>query len=190
MLKRILILIASTLVATSGVYAQEPTYKIDSTHTFVTFEAKHFGTSTSRGRFDQKDGMVILDMATKKGRAEITIDLASINTGVVAFDNHLRSKDFFNVAEFPQATFKADDFTFNGDKVTTVNGQLTLLGQTKPVTLTATNFNCYTNPKLMAQVCGGDFETTIQRSSFGMNYGVPFIPDAIKLLIQIEAAKQ
>jgi polyisoprenoid-binding protein YceI len=190
MLKRSLILIASTLVATSGVYAQETTYKVDPTHTFVTFEAKHFGTSTSRGRFDQKDGMVILDMATKKGRAEITIDLASISTGVTAFDNHLKSKDFFNIAEFPKAIFKADDFTFKAEKVTSVSGELTLLGQTKPVTLTATNFNCYTNPKLRAHVCGGDFETTIQRSSFGMNYGLPFIPDTIKLIIQVEAAKQ
>lgn len=66
-----------------------------------------------------------------------------------------------------------------------------MLGQSQPVTLTLADFNCYNNPRLdNREVCGGDAETTIKRSAFGMNYGLPFIPDDIKLVIQVEAIKQ
>ena len=178
------------LLATGAVQAQSATYNIDPTHTFVTFEARHFGTSTNRGRFDKKEGSITIDRAAKTGRAEVTIDTSSINTGVGPFDGHLKSKDFFNVAAHPTAKFVGDAFVFDGDKVQSVSGKLTLAGQTQPVTLTASNFNCYQNPMLKREVCGGDFETTIKRSAYGITYGLPGIPDDIRLLIQIEAAKQ
>lgn len=183
-------LLVSALLAVAGMaQAETATYAIDPSHTFVTFEARHFGTSTIRGRFDKKEGSVSLDKG-KSGKAEITIDTASVSTGVGPLDGHLKSKDFFNAAEHPTAKFVGDKFSFNGDKVTTVAGTLTFLGKSQPVTLTATNFNCYQSPMLKREVCGGDFETTIQRTQFGNNYGVPGIPDAIKLLIQVEAVKQ
>jgi polyisoprenoid-binding protein YceI len=83
-----------------------------------------------------------------------------------------------------------EKFSFEGDKVTEVAGTLTMLGKTNPVTLKASGFNCYNNPIFKREVCGGDFETTITRSQFDMKYGLPGIPDAIRLLIQIEAIKQ
>ena len=184
-------LIAAALFAAAGfAQAQSATYAIDPTHTFVTFEAKHFGTSTLRGRFDKKEGSVSFDKAAKTGKAEITIDMTSVSTGVAPLDGHLKSKDFFNAAENPTAKFVGDKFSFDGDKVSSVAGTLTFLGKTQPVTLTATNFNCYQNPMLKREVCGGDFETTVTRTQFGNNYGVPGIPDNIKLLVQVEAVKQ
>jgi len=184
-------LIAAALFAAAGfAQAQSATYAIDPTHTFVTFEAKHFGTSTLRGRFDKKEGSVSFDKAAKTGKAEITIDMTSVSTGVGPLDGHLKSKDFFNAAENPTAKFVGDKFSFDGDKVSSVAGTLTFLGKTQPVTLTATNFNCYQNPMLKREVCGGDFETTVTRTLFGNNYGVPGIPDNIKLLVQVEAVKQ
>lgn len=184
------LLAASLFAIAVTAQAQSATYSVDPTHTFVTFEAKHFGTSTNRGRFDRKEGTITFDRSAKTGKAEITIDTSSINTGVMPFDGHLKSKDFFNAAAFPTATFSGDKFTFSGDKVTSVAGTLTLLGKTQPATLTASNFNCFDHPMLKREVCGGDFETTIQRSTYGMTYGVPNIPDNIRLLIQIEAVKQ
>jgi len=185
-------LIAAALFATAGLaQAQSATYAIDPTHTFVTFEAKHFGTSTLRGRFDKKEGTVTFDKAGKTGAAEITLDTGSVSTGVAPLDTHLKSKDFFSSVEFPTAKFAADKFSFNGDKVSAVSGTLTMRGKTQPVTLTATNFNCYINPLLKREVCGGDFETTIQRSLWDVSYGLAYgIPDAVHLLIQIEAVKQ
>ena len=186
-------LIASALLASlvaTAAHAAPATYTIEPTHTFVTFEAKHFGTSTNRGRFDKKSGSISLDKAAKTGKVDITIETVSISTGTGPFDGHLKSKDFFNVEAFPTATFTGDKFTFDGDKVSSVAGTLTLLGKSQPALLTASHYGCYENPRLKREVCGGDFETTIQRSAFGMTYGVPALPDNIKLVIQVEAIKQ
>ncbi|HEY9065619.1 MAG TPA: YceI family protein [Burkholderiaceae bacterium] len=186
-------LVAALLAAAAGfAQADIATYSIDPTHTFVTFEATHFGTSTLRGRFDKKEGTVSFDKAGKSGKADITIDLGSVSTGVAPLDTHLKSKDFFNVNDGGgSAKFVGEKFSFNGDKVAEVVGSLTLLGKTLPVTLKATNFNCYNNPMLKREVCGGDFETTIARSQWGMNYGLTYgLPDSIHLLVQVEAVKQ
>lgn len=184
-------LAAAVTLAASAPQAQAATYGIDPTHTFVTFEATHFGTSTNRGRFDKKEGTVQFDRAAKTGRIDITIDTSSINTGVAPFDKHLRSKDFFNTDEHPSARFVADQLRFDGDKVSAVTGTLTMLGKTLPVALTAQRFNCYDSPMLKREVCGGDFETTIQRSQWGMNWGLNMgVPDSVKLVIQVEAVKQ
>ncbi len=185
-------LTAAALLALAGTAAQaEPvSYTIEPSHTFVTFEALHFGTSTNRGRFDKKEGTVTLDRAAKTGKLDVTIETGSINTGTAPFDKHLRGKDFFHSEAFPTARFVSDKFVFDGDKVSEVSGQLTLLGKTLPVTLKSSSFGCFDHPRLKREVCGGDFETTIQRSAFGMTYGVPFIPDNIKLVIQVEAVKQ
>ncbi|HMC14780.1 MAG TPA: YceI family protein [Albitalea sp.] len=186
------ILIAAAALAAAGfAQAETATYSIDPAHTFVTFEANHFNTSTLRGRFDRKEGSVKLDRAAKTGAADITIEAASISTGVPALDTHLKSKDFFDAGSAPSVKFVGDKFSFNGDKVSAVSGQLTMLGKTVPVTLNAANFNCYVNPLLKREVCGGDFETTLARSQWGMSYGLNFgLPDNIRLLIQIEAVKQ
>ena len=184
-----LLAVALAAVA-SAAHAETATYAIDPTHTFVTFEAKHFGTTTNRGRFDKKSGTVVLDKAARTGKIDITIDMSSINTGTAAFDKHLKDKDFFNAEAFPTATFSSDKLVFDGDKVTAVEGRLTLLGKTQPVTLKALGYGCYENPRLKAEVCGGDFETTIKRSDYGMKFGLPGIPDDVKLVIQAEAVKQ
>ncbi|MFG6431553.1 YceI family protein [Roseateles sp. LYH14W] len=184
------LLLTALLAAVGAAQAQSATYAIDPTHTQVVFEAKHFGVSTNRGRWDKKEGTVTLDKAAKTGKVEFTLDMASISTGIGPFDGHLKSKDFFAAEEFPTAKFVGDKFTFSGDKLASVAGELTLRGVTKPVTLTASSFGCYENPRLKREVCGGDFEATILRSQWGMSYGLPGIPDSVRLLIQVEAIKQ
>lgn len=184
------LLLTALFAAAGAAQAQSATYAIDPTHTQVLFEAKHYGVSTNRGRWDKKEGTVTLDKAAKTGKVELTIDMASVSTGIAPFDGHLKKDDFFGVEKHPTAKFVGDKFTFNGDKVTSVAGTLTLLGKANPVTLTATSFGCYENPRLKREVCGGDFETTIKRSQWGMNFGLPGIPDDVRLLIQVEAIKQ
>lgn len=186
--------VAAALALSSVVgfaHAEVGTYAIDPTHTFVTFEIGHFGTSTNRGRFDKKEGTVQFDRAGKAGKVDLTIDASSINTGTEAFNKHLQSADFFDAAKHPTIKFVADKFSFSGDKVTEVAGQLTLLGKTNAVVLKANNFNCYINPMIKRETCGGDFETTIQRTQWGMGWGMNFgFPDAVKLIVQVEAVKQ
>ena len=181
---------AVTLLA-GATQVQAADYAIDPTHTFVTFEIGHFGTTTNRGRFDKKEGTVQFDRAGKTGKVEIVIDTASINTGTDAFNKHLQSAELFDSVKFPTATFAADKFSFSGDKVSEVSGTLTLLGKTKPITLKANNFNCYNSPMIKREVCGGDFEATIDRTQFGLNYGIDWgFPKDVRLVIQIEAIKQ
>jgi len=189
-MKKSLFALAALSLVAGMAQAETATYAIDPTHTFVTFEAKHFNTSTLRGRFDKKEGSVSFDRAGKSGKAEITLDTSSVSTGVPALDTHLKGKDFFNAAQSPSVKFVGDKFSFDGDKVTGVAGELTMLGKTVPVTLKATGFNCYNNPLLKREVCGGDFEGTIQRSQYGLGFLPQVTPDDIPLLIQVEGIRQ
>jgi len=179
--------LAGALVAT----AQADTYKIDPTHTYVTYEILHFGTSTNRGRFDKKEGTVEFDRAAKTGHVDVTFDVAGASTGYAAMDKHLLSPDILDAEKFPTVHFVGDKFTFDGDKVTAVSGELTIKGKTGPVTLKANHFNCYTNPMLKREVCGGDFETEIDRPFYGVDYGVPYgFSKSLKLVVQVEAIHQ
>ncbi len=191
MRKSLLGLAVAATLATGLAQAESASYGIDPTHTFATFEIGHFGASVNRGRFDKKEGSVQFDRAGKTGKVEISFDATSINTGTAAFDKHLQSADLFDAAKFPTIKFVSDKFVFNGDKVAEVAGQLTLLGKTQPVTLKANQFNCYQSPMLKREVCGGDFETTIDRTAFGMNYGVDWgFSKNVRLVVQVEAVKQ
>lgn len=166
-------------------------YVVEPNHTFVNFEVKHFDTSTVRARFDRVDGFVVVDTQARRGEADITIDTASISSGIESFDAHLRNADFLDVERHPKARFRSTDLRFFGDRVVSLVGELTLLGKTLPVRLDASHFNCYDSPMLKARVCGGDFETTIERSRWGMNWGIDRgVPDRVRLLIQIEAVAQ
>lgn len=163
-------------------------YVIDPTHTFVMYEIGHYGATTNRGRFSTKDGTVQIDASGKGGKIDITMDIGSINTGVDLLNRHVQSRDFFNVAEFPTGRFVADRIRFGGEAVTEVSGLLTLLGQTHPVTLKARRFKCYESPMVTRQVCGGDFETLVERSRWGINWGLNFgFENQVRLLVQVEA---
>jgi polyisoprenoid-binding protein YceI len=186
------LLVAAAAAAFAAAAVAEPTtYTLEPSHAFVTFEIGHFNTSTNRGRFDKKEGTVQLDKAAHTGKLDVTLNTDSLNTGVEQFTKHIKSDEMLNVAQFPTAHFVGDKFVFNGDKVAEIDGQLTMMGKTNPVVLKAQNFNCYTNPMLKREVCGGDFDATIQRSQWGINYGLNYgFPDNVHLVIQAEAVKQ
>jgi len=184
-------LAAMAALAAGAVQAQTATYAVDPSHTFATFEISHFGASVNRGRFDKKEGTVQLDKAGKTGKVELTIDMTSINSGVAPFDKHLQGAEIFDAAKFPTAKFVGDKFTFDGDKLVSVAGNLTIKGKTQPATFKANQFACYESPMLKREVCGGDFETTIDRTQFGADYGVQYgFPKNVRIVAQIEAVKQ
>lgn len=184
--------VAAALWACAGAQAQSAVYKIDPSHTHASWEAKHFGTSTNRGQWDKTDGEITLDKTAKTGKVDVTIDMASINTGVAPFNTHLKSEAFFDVANHPTARFVGDKLKFEGDKLVEVSGDLTIRGKTNAATLKAIAYNCYMHPSLKREICGGDFETIVRRSAFNVNWGVveKFTADDIKVSIQVEAVKQ
>ncbi len=184
------IIAVAIAAAAAGVAAEPATFAIDPNHTVVTFEALHFGTSTHRGRIQAKEGSVTLDRAAKTGKADITVDVSTVSVAVPSFEGVLKGERVFNVAQNPAARFVGDSFTFDGDKVASVAGTLTILGKSQPATLKALRFNCYENSQLKREVCGGDFETTIQRSQYGLGFLPTVSPDDVRLLIQVEAIRQ
>jgi polyisoprenoid-binding protein YceI len=169
--------------------AAQETYSLDARHTFPTFEVNHLGFSTQRGMFTKTTGKVTIDRAARKGSADITIDMSAITKGDAKLSDHLRAEDFFDVAKFPTATFKGSDFKFEGDKLVSVGGDLTLRGVTKPVTLAVAGFTCGAHPMNKKALCGADASVTIKRSDFGIKYALPAVGDNVKLSIPIEAFK-
>ena len=191
MRKSLSLLAAAAAVLSVASLAQAADYAIDPTHTFATFEIGHFGASVNRGRFDKKEGRISFDKAAQTGSVDVSFDVASVNTGTANFDKHLASAEILNAEKFPKARFVSTRFQFNGDQLRAVDGQLTLLGKTQPVTLKANQFACYESPMLKREVCGGDFEATIDRTAFGVNYGVDWgFPKNVRLVLQVEGVKQ
>lgn len=164
-------------------------YTVDSYHTFPHFSINHLGFSTLQGRFDKTSGTVTLDRSAKTGSVNISIETGSVSTGYVKRDEHLKSPDFFNAAEFPAITYQSTAVHFKGDKPASVDGNLTIMGVTKPVTLTIDAFNCGTNPMSKKDECGAGASAQIKRSDFGVKYGLPVIGDDVKLVFEIEAIK-
>lgn len=179
----------ATLIAPAAGWAHS--YAIDPSHTFVTFEIDHNAASTNRGRFDRKEGTIEFDRAARTGKVDISIDVRSVSTGWPAFEKHLQSADLFDAEKFPTMRFVSERFVFDGDKVSEVAGQLTLKGLTHPVVLKATKFTCYDNRMLKRDVCGGDFTAVVDRTLWGMNYGIAFgYTKEARLVVQVEAIKQ
>ena len=175
--------------ASSAAFAD--VYKVDSGHTFPSFEADHFGgLSNWRGKFDKTDGTIVLDRANKSGTVDINIDATSLDFGNTKLNEHAKGPDMFDVAKFPTANYKGK-LVFKGDMPTSVDGELTLHGVTKPVTLHINQFKCMPHPMTKREVCGADASATFNRADFGVDYGVKmgFKPE-VKLAIQVEAIKQ
>lgn len=164
-------------------------YTIDSHHTFPSFEISHLGFSIQRGRFNESSGKVVLDSAKSTGSIEVTVNMASISTGLAELEEHLRGKDFFDVAQYPTMTFKSDKLHFAGDKLIGADGLLILHGITKPVNLNVDHFYCGLNAIRLKYTCGANATTTIKRSDFEVDKYIPLISDEVKVLIQVEAVR-
>ena len=187
---------ASLIAATWGLtalaaHAAPASYKIDDDHTYATFAISHFGASVNRVRFDKADGTIEFDKAARKGKIDVTVDVKSVASGSPDFDKHLQGTDLFNAEQFPTLRFVSERLVYKGGKLTEVPGQLTLRGQTHPVTLKVKQFTCYDNPMAKTEACGGDFEAVIDRSQWGMNFGTDFgITKKVTIGATIEAFKQ
>jgi polyisoprenoid-binding protein YceI len=178
---------AATSAAASAP-ATSPAWRLDPTHSFVHFEVLHFGASTLRGRFGPLNGELTLDRAAKSGRVQVVVSTTAVSTGLPVLDARLREPDMLAVEAHPQAYFIAERFEFDAQgNVTSVRGEFTLRGSSQPLALKAQRFRCYTNPLFRREVCGGDFEGELVRSTFGITHSLPFVADKVRLLVQVEA---
>ena len=178
----------ATLTATMAVNAES--YQLDPAHTYPYFSISHLGFSTMRGRFNNTTGNFTLDKAKGTGSVEIEIDVNSIDTAFEKRNEHLRSPDFFNAAEFPKMTYKSTKVTINKDNTAVVEGNLTMHGVTKPVTLKVDKITCGANPMNKKEMCGFNATATLKRSDFGINTFLPAIGDEVSMDIEAEGYKQ
>jgi polyisoprenoid-binding protein YceI len=180
----------ATFAAFSGAAVAAPeTFSIDSSHTQPRFEYSHFGYSNQVHRFDTTSGKIVIDRAAKTGSVDVTIDTKSVNTGYAKFNEHIQAEDFFDTAKYPTITFKSTKVVFEGDKPSKVEGNLTVKGVTKPVTLTVTSFHSMPHPIAKKDGIGANANVKIKRSDFNMGKHAPFVSDEVTLAIAVEALK-
>jgi polyisoprenoid-binding protein YceI len=182
------LLIASLLAgASAAAFAAPENFTVDSSHTYASYSINHMGFSLQSGTFTKINGTVVLDAATHEGKVDVTIDANSLQTFFPERDKHLKGAAFFDVAKFPTLTYKSDKLVFEGDKLTQVQGKLTLHGITHPVNLTVTHFHGGNSPMTGKPVYGANAQTRIKRSDFGIVSYLPGIADEVDLSLTIEA---
>jgi len=169
--------------------AAPQTYIIEPAHSQPQWETNHVGFSDQRGSFQKVEGKIVIDREEKKGQVDLTIDATSIRTFDTRLDAIVKGERFFNVEKFPTITFKSTDVKFDGDRVVALNGELTMLGVTKPVSLTVTKFACGASPFSKKPMCGARAATTIKRSEWGMTNGLAIgnPSDEVALMLPVEA---
>ncbi len=188
-MKRITFLLLTAAISTSAFAAPE-TYVIDNTHTYPRFSYSHFGFSTQLSRFDKTSGNITIDREAKTGSVNVTIDTKSVNTGFPLFNEHIQGSDFLDTAKYPTATFTSNNVNFDGDKIASIDGTLTLKGISKPVTLSVTSFQCMPHPLLKIDACGADATTVVKRTDFNMGKYAPNVGDDVTITLSVEAVKE
>jgi polyisoprenoid-binding protein YceI len=190
--------LATMLMVSAGtVAAQATNWAIDKSHSEADFSVKHMGISTVHGSFRGVSGVVKFEAGNPNAwSVEATIDVGTVDTGVAGRDNHLKSADFFDVAKYPTMTFKSTSVKTQGSAYM-VNGDLTLHGVTKPVTLTLESpGNEQVGMDAKSVHRGFTATTTINRKDFGLTWGGTLksgdavVGDAVKIELNIEAVRQ
>lgn len=171
---------------TAPAHADALTYKLDPNHTYVMWHINHFGFSNPSGKWLANGTINFDDKKPQDSKVDVTINIASIDTGIPALDEHLKSKAFFDVQAFPQATFVSDKVAVTGKNTAKVKGMLTVHGVTKPVTLDVKLNKIGVNPITEKQAIGFSAKTDIRRSEFGMDTLEPGLGDEIKINIEAE----
>jgi polyisoprenoid-binding protein YceI len=191
MKKHIAVLALATATAVSiPALAAPETFVLDGTHTYPRFSYSHFGYSTQLSRFNKTTGKVVFDKVAKTGAVDIVIDAKSVDTGYPTFNEHIQGEDFLDTAKHPTATFISTKVVFAGDKPATVEGNLTIKGVTKPVTLTVTSFQAMPHPMLKKDAIGANAYTVIKRSEFNAGKFAPYVGDEVRIDVALEAIKE
>ncbi len=183
------VLAFAALFAGSALAAPE-TYVIDDTHTFPRFQYDHFGLSTQIHRFNTVSGTVVLDRQARSGAVDITIDATSVDTGYALFNEHIQGEDFLHTAAHPTITYRSTAVRFEGERPVAVEGELTIKGITRPVTLTLTSFHTMPHPIAKKPALGANALATIKRSEFNAGKFAPNVSDEVTLSIAVEAIQQ
>lgn len=162
-------------------------YDLDPAHTSIIWRTSHLGFSWLVGRFSNPTGTLMLDTAKpENSKLEVSIPTASIATASSELSGHLAQPDFFDAMKYPTIKFVSKRIIATGPSAGSVEGDLTLHGITKPVTLKTNLIGAGMNPFIKAVALGFHAETTIKRSEFGISAFTPAVGDAVELVIDTE----
>ena len=186
------ITLAAAFIATlsSSAFAAPETFVIDGLHTMPRFSYSHFGYSKQLSRFDKVSGKIVLDKEAKTGSVDVTIDMKSVDTGSELFNGHIQGEDFLSTEKYPTATFKSTKVNFDGDKPASVEGNLTMKGVTKPVTLVLSSFQAMPHPMMKKDAIGANASAVVKRSDFNAGKYAPYVSDEVTIDIAVEAVKE
>lgn len=186
-------LFAATALASAfatSAFAAPESYSVEPNHTYANFSYSHMGLSTQISKFNKASGTIVYDKAAKTGSVDVTIDMKSVDTGSNAFNSHIQNADFLDTEKFPTATFKSTKVVFEGEAPSTIEGNLTIKGVTKPVVLKVSHFANMAHPMMKKDAIGANASTQIKRSDFGAGKYAPLVGDEVTITISLEAIQQ
>lgn len=189
-ISRLITTLALSAAVVAPAFAAPVSYGVEANHTFPRFSYTHLGFTTQQSRFDKTTGTVVYDKEGRTGSVDITIETSSVSTGSTLFNQHIQAEDFLDTAKYPTVTFKSTKVNFDGDKPVSIEGDLTMKGITKRVTLTITRFLAAPHPIQKKDTIGADAFTIVKRTDFNMGKYAPAVSDEVRIDIAIEALKQ
>ena len=189
-ISRLITTLALSAAVVAPAFAAPVSYGVEANHTFPRFSYTHLGFTTQQSRFDKTTGTVVYDKEGRTGSVDIKIEASSVSTGSTLFNQHIQAEDFLDTAKYPTVTFKSTKVNFDGDKPVSIEGDLTMKGITKRVTLTVTRFLAAPHPIQKKDTIGADAYTIVKRTDFNMGKYAPAVSDEVRIDIAIEALKQ
>lgn len=189
-ISRLITTLALSAAVVAPAFAAPVSYGVEANHTFPRFSYTHLGFTTQQSRFDKTTGTVVYDKEGRTGSVDIKIETSSVSTGSTLFNQHIQAEDFLDTAKYPNVTFKSTKVNFDGDKPVSIEGDLTMKGITKRVTLTVTRFLAAPHPIQKKDTIGADAYTIVKRTDFNMGKYAPAVSDEVRIDIAIEALKQ
>jgi len=189
-ISRLITTLALSAAVVAPAFAAPVSYGVEANHTFPHFSYTHLGFTTQQSRFDKTTGTVVYDKEGRTGSVDIKIETSSVSTGSTLFNQHIQAEDFLDTAKYPTVTFKSTKVNFDGDKPVSIEGDLTMKGITKRVTLTVTRFLAAPHPIQKKDTIGADAYTIVKRTDFNMGKYAPAVSDEVRIDIAIEALKQ
>lgn len=186
-LTQFIIIITLCLIFSLSTQASD-TYTLDPNHTYVQWHINHFGFSNPSGKWMAQGKLSLDDKDPQKSTVNVTINIASLETGIPELDKHLKSALFFDAKQYPTATFVSNKVVLTGKNTARVSGILTLHGVSKEVTLDVTLNKIGINPITNKQTVGFSATTELMRSDYGITILLPGISDDVKVNIEAEAS--
>jgi polyisoprenoid-binding protein YceI len=191
MIVRLVVAVLGVFLTVAPTLGAVTTYRVDTSHSSVVFSVKRMDVVNVYGRFNGLQGTLVVD-SENPARSSVELELRSeaVDTDNERRDNHLRSPDFFNAAQFPVIRFKSTGVRALGENRYEVTGDLTLHGVTRSITAEAEMTGSGQDPRRGSSLIGFETTFTLKRSDFGMNFMMGPLGDDVRITIAVHGMSE